>query len=210
MTSAQTHANNVQSLPCDWLLYEEMSRTGRFCHVKVVTLVNPLTVALFSGPARLPMDVIYEAEGERYFIYVHSTSSLYNINVCTKVLLSFAAVPESESDSEVDESHEGTIFKLDDWVVFKLDPETAQLFLHLRQKWNALFLRRMKAPNKAMSALDEKVINTLVTVITNEEQACGLQQPAGIGQRPRPLIVDYYPANVRRDDYPEVSPYHPV
>jgi len=115
------------------------------------------------------------------------------------------AVPESESDSEVDESHEGTIFKLDDWVVFKLDPETAQLFLYLRQKWNALFLRRMKAPSKAMSALDEKVINTLVTVITNEEQACGLQQPAGIGQRPRPLIVDYYPANVRRDDYPEVS-----
>lgn len=210
MTSAQTHATNVQSLPCDWLLYEEMSRTGRFCHVKVVTLVNPLTVALFSGPARLPMDVIYEAEGERYFTYVHGAFSLYNINVCTKIMLLFAAVPESESDSEVDESHEGTIFKLDDWVVFKLDPETAQLFLHLRQKWNALFLRRMKAPNKAMSALDEKVINTLVTVITNEEQACGLQQPAGIGQRPRPLIVDYYPANVRRDDYPEVSSYHPV
>lgn len=128
--------------------------------------------------------------------------------MCTKILLLFAAVPESESDSEVDESHEGTIFKLDDWVVFKLDPETAQLFLHLRQKWNALFLRRMKAPNKAMSALDEKVINALVTVITNEEQACGLQQPTGIGQRPRPLIVDYYPANVRRDDYPEVSPQH--
>jgi len=68
MTSAQTHATNVQSLPCDWLLYEEMSRTGRFCHVKVVTLVNPLTVALFSGPARLPMDVIYEAEGKQHFI----------------------------------------------------------------------------------------------------------------------------------------------
>ncbi|XP_014486716.1 PREDICTED: probable ATP-dependent RNA helicase YTHDC2 [Dinoponera quadriceps] len=175
MTSAQTHAANVQALPCDWLLYEEMSRTGRFCHVKFVTLVNPLTVALFSGPARLPMDVLHEAE----------------------------AVWESDSDSEVDESHEGTIFKLDDWVVFKLDPETADLFLQLRQKWNALFLRRMKAPNKAMSALDEKVINTLVTVLTNEEQACGLQQPTGIGQRPRPLIVDYYPANVRRDDYPE-------
>lgn len=115
------------------------------------------------------------------------------------------AVPESESDSEVDESNEGTIFKLDDWVVFKLDPETARFFLHLRQKWNALFLRRMKTPNKAMSQLDEKVVSTLVSVITNEEQACGLQQPSGIGQRPRPLIVDYYPANVRRtDDFVEV------
>ena len=109
----------------------------------------------------------------------------------------FIAVPESESDSEVDESNEGTIFKL--------DPETARFFLHLRQKWNALFLRRMKTPNKAMSQLDEKVVSTLVSVITNEEQACGLQQPSGIGQRPRPLIVDYYPANVRRtDDFVEV------
>ncbi|XP_031838803.1 3'-5' RNA helicase YTHDC2 [Nomia melanderi] len=172
VTSVQTHIANVASLPCEWLLYEEMSRTGRFCHVKMATLVNPLTVALFCGPARLSVDVIYEAE----------------------------SVPESESDSEVDESNEGTIFKLDDWVVFKLDPETAQFFLHLRQKWNALFLRRMKTPNKAMSQLDEKVVSTLVSVITNEEQACGLQQPSGIGQRPRPLIVDYYPANARRTD----------
>ena len=39
-----------------------------------------------------------------------------------------------------------------------------------------------------------------------KEQSCGLQQPSGIGQRPRPLIVDYYPANVRRtDDFVERS-----
>ncbi|XP_031779462.1 3'-5' RNA helicase YTHDC2 [Nasonia vitripennis] len=176
-TSAQVHAANVNSLPCDWMLYEEMSRSGRFCHARTVTLVNPITVAIFSGPARLPMDVIYEAE----------------------------CIPESESDSEVDESHEGTtILKLDDWVVFKVDPEAAQLVLHLRQKWNALFLRRMKNPNKLMTQQDEQVIKTLVTVITNEEQACGLQQPLGIGQRPRPLLVDYYPANARRtEDYEE-------
>ena len=61
-SSAQIHAANVNSLPCDWMLYEEMSRSGRFCHARTVTMVNPLTVALFSGPARLPMDVIYEAE----------------------------------------------------------------------------------------------------------------------------------------------------
>ncbi|XP_033230299.1 3'-5' RNA helicase YTHDC2-like [Belonocnema kinseyi] len=172
-TSAQAHSGTVESLPCDWMLYEEMSRSGRFCHVKTVTVVNPITIALFSGPARLPMDVIYEAE----------------------------SIPESESDSEVDEGHEGTtILKLDDWVVFKLDHEAAQLILHLRQKWNALFLRRMKYPSKTMSQQDEQVIKTLVAVITNEELACGLQQPSGIGQRPRPLIVDYYPANARRSE----------
>lgn len=68
MTSAQTHATNVESLPCDWLLYEEMSRTGRFCHVRMATLVNPLTVALFCGPARLSVDVIYEAECKYYSV----------------------------------------------------------------------------------------------------------------------------------------------
>ncbi|XP_015596401.1 probable ATP-dependent RNA helicase YTHDC2 [Cephus cinctus] len=178
MTSAQSHSTNVDTLPSDWLLYEEMSRSGRFCHVKTVSLVNPITVAIFSGPARLPMDVLYEAE----------------------------YVPESESDSEVDESHDGTtILKLDDWVVFKMDPEGAQLLLHLRQKWNALFLRRMKSPSKPMSQLDEQVVRTLVAVLTNEERSCGLQQPSGIGQRPRPLLVDYYPANAKRsDDFDDV------
>lgn len=116
-------------------------------------------------------------------------------------------MPESESDSEVEEGQEGTtILKLDDWVVFKLDLESAQLILHLRQKWNALFLRRMKCPNKTLSQQDEQVIKTIVSVLSNQEQAHGLQQPSGIGQRPRPLIVDYYPVNARRfEDYEDVS-----
>lgn len=93
MTSVQTHAANVQSLPCDWLLYEEMSRTGRFCHVKVVTLVNPLTVALFSGPARLPMDVLHEAESEQpilrsvLFLVVTCMIDIF-INICACAICS--------------------------------------------------------------------------------------------------------------------------
>lgn len=119
----------------------------------------------------------------------------------------FADVPESESDSETETTQESTtILKLDDWVVFKLDREVARLILHLRQKWNALFLRRMKYPSRVMSHFDEHVVKAVVTVITNEEQACGLQQPLGIGQRPKPLVVDYYPANARRsDDVDDVS-----
>ncbi|KAK0178149.1 hypothetical protein PV328_002126 [Microctonus aethiopoides] len=172
-TSAQSHSASVNTLPSDWLIYEEMNRSGRFCHAKTVTLVNSVTAALFSGPARLSMDVIHEAE----------------------------SVPESESDSEAEESREGmTILKFDDWVAFKCDFETARLILHLRQKWNALFLRRMKTPSRAMSQLDELVVKAVVSIITHEEQACELQQPSGIGQRPRPLIVDYYPANARRSD----------
>ena len=50
------------------MLYEEMTRAGRFCHAKTVTLINPITVAIFSGPSRLSMDVIYEAECKNYYI----------------------------------------------------------------------------------------------------------------------------------------------
>jgi hypothetical protein len=69
----------------------------------------------------------------------------------------------------------------------------------------------MKNPNKVMSQLDEQVLKTLITVITNEEQACGLQQPLGIGQRPRPLLVDYYPVSARRsEDYENVIIFNKI
>jgi hypothetical protein len=35
------------------------------------------------------------------------------------------------------------------------------------------------------------VIRAVINVLTNEEQALGLQQPAGIGQRPRPMSKFY-------------------
>lgn len=88
MTSAQTHATNVETIPCDWLLYEEMTRTGNFCHVKMVTLVNPLTVALFCGPARLSVDVIYEAEckfSRNYVIILIKLKLLFNRQLYQRV-----------------------------------------------------------------------------------------------------------------------------
>ena len=35
------------------------------------------------------------------------------------------------------------------------------------------------------------VIRAVINVLINEEQALGLQQPAGIGQRPRPMSKFY-------------------
>jgi hypothetical protein len=61
-TSSEMHTTNVKCLPSDWMLYEEMSHSGKCCYAKTLTLVNPITVVLFSGPARLPMDVIFVAE----------------------------------------------------------------------------------------------------------------------------------------------------
>jgi hypothetical protein len=59
---AASHAAAVEVLPSDWLVYEEMSRSGRFCHVRCCTLVTPITVAIFAGPARMPLDAVSEAE----------------------------------------------------------------------------------------------------------------------------------------------------
>lgn len=33
----------------------------------------------------------------------------------------------------------------------------------------------------------QSVLRTLITVLTSEEQALGLQQPVGVGQRPKPM-----------------------
>ncbi|PSN46949.1 putative ATP-dependent RNA helicase YTHDC2 [Blattella germanica] len=143
---AASHSATVEALPSDWLVYEEMSRSGRFCHVRCCTLVTPITVAIFAGPARMPLDAVSEAESKLTIV----------------------------------------------------DAEAAHLALQLRQKWHSLFLRRMRAPTKPWSQVDEAVVKTIINVLAAEEQAMGLQQPSGIGQRPRPMSIDYYPAGSRR------------
>ncbi|NXR39668.1 YTDC2 helicase, partial [Zosterops hypoxanthus] len=74
-----------------------------------------------------------------------------------------------------------------------------------RQKWHSLFLRRMRAPSKSWSQVDEATVRAVVAVLTAEEQSAGLQQPSGIGQRPRPvpsedrlLASTWRPTNTRR------------
>lgn len=74
--------------------------------------------------------------------------------------------------------------------MFRVDAEAAALVMQLRQKWHSLFLRRMRAPTKPWSQFDESTVRSIVSVMTNEELALGLQQPAGIGQRPRPMSTE--------------------
>lgn len=83
--------------------------------------------------------------------------------------------------------------------------QAAGLLLQLRQKWHSLFLRRMRAPSKSWSQVDEATVRAVVAVLTAEEQSAGLQQPSGIGQRPRPvpsedrlLASTWRPTNTRR------------
>ncbi|XP_019466113.1 3'-5' RNA helicase YTHDC2 isoform X2 [Meleagris gallopavo] len=50
----------VQALPTDWLIYDEMTRAHRIANIRCCSVVTPVTVALFSGPARLPRNALQE------------------------------------------------------------------------------------------------------------------------------------------------------
>lgn len=50
----------VQALPTDWLIYDEMTRARRIANIRCCSVVTPVTVALFSGPARLPHNALEE------------------------------------------------------------------------------------------------------------------------------------------------------
>ncbi|KAK7115641.1 3'-5' RNA helicase YTHDC2-like [Littorina saxatilis] len=170
--NCQSLIMSILQLPCDWLVYEEMTRMERLAMVKCCTLVSPITVVIFAGRSKLPSDALKVAdntqEGDE------------------------GGELGEQSDSEGEEKSEAkkTQLQLDDWLTFSVDSDAAHLALQLRQKWHALFLRRMRAPSKPWSQSDEEVVRAVINILTNEEQAVGLQQPAGIGQRPRPMSAE--------------------
>uniref|UniRef100_A0A8C6WK60 RNA helicase n=1 Tax=Neogobius melanostomus TaxID=47308 RepID=A0A8C6WK60_9GOBI len=158
-----TSTKAAQALPTDWLIYDEMSRGNRMASVRSCSVVTPVTIAVFGGCAKLPCSTLHEPA----------------------TILDSPVDDASDSDSE-----EMTDMKLDDWLIFQLDTEAAGLVFQLRQKWQNVFIKRIKCPSKPWSQQDEAVIRTLVSVLSAEEQRAGLQQPAGIGQRPRPMTAE--------------------
>ncbi|XP_078688341.1 3'-5' RNA helicase YTHDC2-like isoform X3 [Branchiostoma floridae x Branchiostoma belcheri] len=171
VTVALSHAQSVTKLPTDWLVYEEISRAHRYAYVRCCTLMSPVTVAIFAGPSRLPLDALTDPNAPDNRPGGDDQFENY-----------------SDSGGEEGENNKRATTKLDDWISFKLDSEAAHLLLQLRYKWHSLFLRRMRAPAKPWSQVDEGVIRAVIGVLSSEEQALGLQQPSGIGQRPRPMF----------------------
>ncbi|CAJ1070962.1 '-5' RNA helicase YTHDC2 isoform X2 [Xyrichtys novacula] len=154
-----------KTLPTDWLIYDEMSRGHRVASVRCCSVVTPITVAIFGGCARLPDSAPQEPARDR----------------------DAGCGLEEDSDSDEEELSE---MKIDDWLAFQLDSEAAKLVFDLRQKWQNLFIRTIRSPTKLRSQEDEGVIRALVSVLSAEEQGAGLQQPTGIGQRPRPMLSE--------------------
>ncbi|XP_034751393.1 3'-5' RNA helicase YTHDC2 isoform X1 [Etheostoma cragini] len=157
-------AKVAPALPTDWLIYDEMSRGHRMASVRCCSLTTPITVAIFGGCAKLPSSALQEPAVQR------TTDSLVDV-----------------SDSETEDLAE---MKIDDWLLFQVDREAAGLVFELRQKWQNLFIKRIRCPSKPWSQQDEAIIWTLVSVLAAEEQGAGLQQPTGIGQRPRPMTSE--------------------
>ncbi|XP_068278683.1 3'-5' RNA helicase YTHDC2 isoform X2 [Nyctibius grandis] len=169
---ANGQAAAIQALPTDWLIYDEMTRAHRIANIRCCSVVTPVTVSLFCGPARLPSNALQEPPSFRG-----------------------DGVSNDNSDSEMEDKTSANLalLKLDEWLHLKLDPEAAGLLLQLRQKWHSLFLRRMRAPSKPWSQVDETTVRAIVAVLSTEEQSAGLQQPSGIGQRPRPMTSEELP-----------------
>uniref|UniRef100_A0A8D3AHL2 RNA helicase n=1 Tax=Scophthalmus maximus TaxID=52904 RepID=A0A8D3AHL2_SCOMX len=63
----------------------------------------------------------------------------------------------------------------------------AGLVSKLKKMWLNLLVWRSRNPSKCYNQKDEAVLQTL------EEQQAGLQQPTGIGQRPRPMMPGEWP-----------------
>ncbi|KAM6329092.1 3'-5' RNA helicase YTHDC2 isoform 1-T1 [Alca torda] len=170
---ANGQAAAIQALPTDWLIYDEMTRAHRIANIRCCSVVTPVTVALFCGPARLPSNALQEPSSFRG-----------------------DGISNDNSDSEMEDKTTANLalLKLDEWLHLKLDPEAAGLLLQLRQKWHSLFLRRMRAPSKPWSQVDETTVRAIIAVLSAEEQSAGLQQPSGIGQRPRPMTCEDLPS----------------
>ncbi|XP_068608854.1 3'-5' RNA helicase YTHDC2 [Brachionichthys hirsutus] len=155
----------VQACPTDWLIYDEMSRGHRMVSVRCCSVVTPITVAIFGGCAKLPTSALQQPEAQALA----------------------GGPPDDVSDSETEDLAE---LRIEDGLVFQMDREAAALVFDLRQKWQSLFIRRIHSLSKPWSQQDEAVIHALVSVLAAEEQAAGLQQPTGIGQRPWPMASE--------------------
>ena len=79
------HLAAVNRLPTDWLAYDEMTRLHRSAQVKSCTIISPVTIAMFAGPAKLPLEAVKEAEcglhcelSESLFLFLRLDSTYLN------------------------------------------------------------------------------------------------------------------------------------
>ena len=165
-TSSGSNQKSLGSISTDWFLFDEMSRAGRLALVRGVTAVSPVTVAIFAGPIRTTIE-----------------ESPTEISLLPKE----TELEDSDCEEDIDTDPNCYPLKIDDLIVFRTTKDIASLLFYIRRKWGAMFLRRLQCAAKPMNQADEYIVNALVTILNSEEMALKLNQPIGIGQRPKAI-----------------------
>ena len=156
--SSQANKLSVSKIPTDWFIFDEMSRAGHLAMIRGVTAVSPVSVLIFAGPNRLPIEIVSEADAGVQGKDTN-TATVYGKKFFRVTIFDEGnKYLEETSDSEVEEKVEGenTTLRIDDWTVFRSDADLAHLALQLRQKWSSLFLRRLHSPSKPMSQVKKE------------------------------------------------------
>lgn len=96
-------------LPSEWLLYDEMTRLRSVAAVRGCTLLSPICVALFAGPAKLSTDLIQQACCAAPQPPAPEGGATHGEG-------------EEASDSEAEDARTAS-FRTDDWIAFGPDPE---------------------------------------------------------------------------------------
>ncbi|XP_069114506.1 3'-5' RNA helicase YTHDC2-like [Argopecten irradians] len=110
-SSKKTQKNQfIKSLRSDWLFYQEMTRFQRHPMVRTCTMVSPVTVAVFAGPAKLSPDAVKDKHLNR------------NLGIRGEF-----GSEESDSEGEDKEDDRKTTLQLDEWLGFRLDNEVNKL-----------------------------------------------------------------------------------
>ena len=162
----------------EWFIYDERQEN----EIRGVTVVTPLTIFLFAGHNRLPLDYILESGTILKKVLIFG---LYKLSFFLGNNMSEEA---SDSENENPEEANNSILRLDEWISFKSDSLTIQSLVQLRLKWSVMFLKRLKYPGKPITQDDEKLVRTIVNLLSEEEVNLGLSIPEGIGQRPKHLV----------------------
>ncbi|NXU92826.1 YTDC2 helicase, partial [Xiphorhynchus elegans] len=105
---ANGQAAAIQALPTDWLIYEEVTRAHKMANIRCCSVVTPVTVSLFCGPARLPSNALQASSSFRG-----------------------TGISSDSSDSEMEDKTTANLalLKLDEWLHLKLDPEVSDVSL---------------------------------------------------------------------------------
>ena len=84
-----------------------------------------------------------------------------------------------ESDSEQEEGDDVVgCFKIDDWISFTAEDTVLYAIAMLRIKFLALFSKHIQIPAKPWSLADDSIVQCIANILTKEEQAVGLTNPA--------------------------------